>query len=51
MTEVDVWAKTFLQERLARIGRAEGQCEGCGAFTADGSPPVLHEDGCPAGAE
>lgn len=34
-------------QRLAKLGRAPGQCEYCRSYRLDGEPPILHERGCP----
>lgn len=44
----DLRAFTQQQARLAETGEAVGQCPSCGAYTADGQPPVLHRDDCTA---
>jgi hypothetical protein len=41
--------KGLRQDRLAREGKAEGQCQHCRAYTWDGEPPRWHVRGCPDG--
>lgn len=42
-------ARGLRQDRLAREGKAAGQCQQCRAYRWDGEPPTWHVRGCPIG--